>query len=227
LNKNEEIKQLLMKIKVFIFDLEGTILEMDADWEGMRIQIGDYFLKNYGIQLYFKPVLEKIEDAIKILSSKKSMAELNIIRNKAFEIIEKTHIEAAKKSNLFQNIQKLLEKLQLSSYRLAILTRSGKKATEILLEKNKIKDFFEIVITRDDVINSKPSPEGVYKIIKHFKFSTDNFCLVGDHPYDIKAGKEAKIHTIGVLSGISSKEELLKEKPDYILNDITEILDYF
>jgi phosphoglycolate phosphatase-like HAD superfamily hydrolase len=45
----------------------------------------------------------------------------------------------------------------------------------------------------------------------------------------VKAGKAAGAMTVAVLSGLFSREELAKEKPDLILKDVTELplfLDY-
>jgi phosphoglycolate phosphatase-like HAD superfamily hydrolase len=46
---------------------------------------------------------------------------------------------------------------------------------------------------------------------------------VGDSVADVRAGKNAGAKTIAVLSGIFTREELEKEKPDLIINDINEL----
>ena len=46
---------------------------------------------------------------------------------------------------------------------------------------------------------------------------------VGDHPDDIKAGKNAGIYTCAVMYS-SKSEELDKEEPDYEVNHLNDIL---
>ncbi|MBI2666749.1 HAD family hydrolase [Candidatus Woesearchaeota archaeon] len=43
-------------------------------------------------------------------------------------------------------------------------------------------------------------------------------------PADIRAARENGIIAIAVATGYFSKEELVKEKPDYVLKDIQEIM---
>jgi phosphoglycolate phosphatase-like HAD superfamily hydrolase len=50
--------------------------------------------------------------------------------------------------------------------------------------------------------------------------------VVGDSVVDIRAGKNAGAKTVAVLSGIFSREELEKEKPDLILESVKELPDF-
>ena len=53
-----------------------------------------------------------------------------------------------------------------------------------------------------------------------------NIFLVGDTPLDIRAGKEAKVITIGVATGIFSKEDLEKAGADFVLDSLENIEDF-
>ena len=46
---------------------------------------------------------------------------------------------------------------------------------------------------------------------------------IGDTIADIKEGKNAGCKTVGVLSGADSKEQLLKGKPDIIINNVMDL----
>ena len=46
---------------------------------------------------------------------------------------------------------------------------------------------------------------------------------MGDSVIDVRAGKAAGAKTAAVLSGLYGYDELVKEKPDLILNDVTEL----
>jgi phosphoglycolate phosphatase-like HAD superfamily hydrolase len=50
--------------------------------------------------------------------------------------------------------------------------------------------------------------------------------VVGDSVADIKAGKNAGIKTVAVLSGIFSREELESEKPDLIIENVNKLPDF-
>ncbi|TFF85570.1 MAG: HAD family hydrolase [Promethearchaeota archaeon] len=223
---NKDLKKLLKKVEVIIFDLEGTLVEMKADWDQMREDIRNYFNTQYDIDMYFKPVLEKIDEVLNLLADKYSQSELDQIKDGALQIIRDTHKKAAKNSVLFDGILDLLEKLKKDKFKMAAFTQSGREATRIILNKNSIQKYFDFVITREDVDKPKPFPDGIIKIINHFKLNKNKFIICGDHPFDISAGKKANIYTIGVLTGVGNKNDLSNMNPDYILNSVMEIKKY-
>lgn len=51
----------------------------------------------------------------------------------------------------------------------------------------------------------------------------ENIYVIGDAPTDINAGQEAGIVTIAVGTGLLPKEEVMAAKPDYFLNDLSDI----
>jgi len=77
-------------------------------------------------------------------------------------------------------------------------------------------------------IFGKPYPEGIKQILNAFLCPPNKAVIVGDRlNTDILCGKNAKINTALVLTGITQKEDIQKLPieftPDYILNDLSEI----
>jgi phosphoglycolate phosphatase len=48
--------------------------------------------------------------------------------------------------------------------------------------------------------------------------------MVGDHPMDIKMGKDAGTFTVGVLSGYSTTSDLLNAGADLIVDKAADII---
>ena len=66
----------------------------------------------------------------------------------------------------------------------------------------------------------KPSPEGIYQILNNFKISPENALMIGDRPEtDILCGKKANIQTALVLTGVTTKSDIMAI-PEYIQPDI-------
>lgn len=115
-----------------------------------------------------------------------------------------------------------LEYLRAKGYKIAIVSNSSLREVKIVLKLAGIrKNNYDMLITKDNVNNGKPSPEGINLAKKLFK--AKEAIMVGDTTYDIIAGKKAKAKTIAVLTGSDSKKELRKYKPDYILKSIAGI----
>lgn len=63
------------------------------------------------------------------------------------------------------------------------------------------------------------------KAIKLLKVKPNECVIVGDSPLDVKAGKKAKIKTIAVSTGLCTKKRLQKEKPNLIIEDLSELME--
>jgi phosphoglycolate phosphatase-like HAD superfamily hydrolase len=66
-------------------------------------------------------------------------------------------------------------------------------------------------------------------LIKSVKALDVDICaclIVGDSVSDVRAGKAAGAMTAAVLSGLFSREELTPERPDLILENVAELLDF-
>ncbi len=50
-----------------------------------------------------------------------------------------------------------------------------------------------------------------------------HFLKVGDTVADIQEGKNANVITAAILSGTQRKEDLEKEKPDFMIRDLSEV----
>jgi phosphoglycolate phosphatase-like HAD superfamily hydrolase len=94
------------------------------------------------------------------------------------------------------------------------------------LRRNGLKDCIDIVITRNEVQRLKPAPDAIIECIKMLDLSPEDCIYIGDSVVDILAGKSAGTKTVGVLTGVSSYENLKKENPDIIIRDISELMEY-
>jgi phosphoglycolate phosphatase-like HAD superfamily hydrolase len=59
--------------------------------------------------------------------------------------------------------------------------------------------------------------------LNHGSILNENIFLIGDSPYDIKAGKKAGIKTIGVCTGHVERSVLQAESPTCVLTDLSDI----
>lgn len=86
-----------------------------------------------------------------------------------------------------------------------------------------LAQFFTHVVTALDTEKPKPNPEALIKAIKKLDVNICDCVMVGDSVTDIRCGKAAGTKTVAVTSGLFSHDELAKETPDLILNNITEL----
>ena len=61
--------------------------------------------------------------------------------------------------------------------------------------------------------------------LKHFNVRCDECLFIGDSDVDINTGKSNNIKTIAVTWGYKDKELLVNEKPDYLIDKPSEIIN--
>jgi HAD superfamily hydrolase (TIGR01509 family) len=87
---------------------------------------------------------------------------------------------------------------KLSSYKKAIITNTPTDCARQILKKFSIEQYFQEIITSDDVLKAKPDPEIVFTACKRLGVDAKTVVLVGDTDSDVKAGRAAGCTVIGL-----------------------------
>ena len=203
---------------VVIFDLDGTLLDTYQIIRKSFIEVFDNFLPNHRyteeeLQSYFGPPI--YETFMKLVHDE----ELTL---KLINEYRKFSFENHKYLKTFPNTSEALKVLKDKGYKIAVLSNKAHSGVKRGLEATNIDHFIDYIVGNDDVVNPKPSPEGIYKIMNYF--GSDSYIFVGDSYGDIKASLNANIDSIGVTWALSKKEDFIEWKATYIANDIWEVI---
>lgn len=185
-----------------LFDMDGVLVDsLDSWWKSLNAA-----LKNYGEEeITRKEFIEKywgneLQENLKKLGVNK---KVGVFCNNIY----KDYLDEIK---LFKGTKKTLKKLD--SYPKAIITNTPRKCAIQILKEFKIKKFFEVIITSDQIENGKPSPDMIYKSCEKLKVKPKDVILIGDTKNDIKAADAAGCKTIGI-----------NVEGNYKINKITEL----
>jgi HAD superfamily hydrolase (TIGR01509 family) len=99
----------------------------------------------------------------------------------------------------------------------------GKTLTEAL-SKLCLTEFFDVVLSRNDVQNLKPKPDGLNLALEKLGIGKDNSMLVGDSLDDLNAAKNAGVRIMIITDGENAKEDILAAKPDHLIQCYEELL---
>ena len=154
------VNSALLHRKYWIFDLDGTLTVAVHDFDAIR--------KELGIQVGL-PIIK----TIKSLPENESV----LLQNKLHAIEEKL----ARNASPAQGVKTLLENLRSGDYSLGILTLNTKENAWFTLEALGLAHYFreEFVIGRW-CEEPKPSPKGIYKMLKQWKVTSNDALMVGD-----------------------------------------------
>ena len=75
-------------------------------------------------------------------------------------------------------------------------------------------NYFDVILGQTEDIPIKPSPEGVFKIMKLLSVDKTQVIYLGDTGTDMNTGKGADLFTIGALWGFRDAKELKENQAD-------------
>ncbi|MEM2099441.1 MAG: HAD family hydrolase [Candidatus Bathyarchaeia archaeon] len=215
-----------MHIVALAFDFDGTLVDVSKPYS----MAFNETLKRFGlpptdpILLYVNGAYTLKAQFCQVISLSKANEE--ILLQKCLEmyldIYMKIHLKYLKK---FKNALQAVRVLDKKGFKLALIGGRPKFQVEPELEFIGIRDYFDIVLTSEDVTNPKPAPDIVQRTAELLGISTEKILVVGDSPEDILAAKRAGAYAAGVCSGYFSKEIIEKVKPDIILDSAASVLD--
>jgi len=207
------------RLKGIVFDVDGTLTDsIEAYYEIFRETCS-----RFGIRVTREDVLEPM--AVGSNSNIWDRAIPHDLPDRREKIeqcrqaIGQVFLEVIRRTQPFPGLEEVLSCLRQSGLTLGILTSSWKPAL-LPLEENGLIRYFDAVITREDGYKVKPSPDGVLACLMLMDVDPAHALTVGDSPLDIRAGKEAGALTIGVLSGIATREQLEAEAPTLIIDGV-------
>ena len=208
-------------IRAVIFDWDGTL----ADTRNAVVQSFQRVLKKAGCVVSYSFIERRmgigtkntIEEALKECNRRLDDKTLERL------VAEKVNIQTSlyKIVNLFEGAAELLEELQ-GRIKIALATMSGRKVVNKLLPEKRIERYFDVVVTADEVSETKPDPE-VF-LVSAAKLGVDpiDCVVVEDSVFGVRAAKAAEMKCIAVPSGAYTKTELQEENPDLMIGALTE-----
>jgi HAD superfamily hydrolase (TIGR01509 family) len=101
----------------------------------------------------------------------------------------------------FRGARALLRRLQAASVRIGIWTGRERNTTVPRLRALSWEHCFDPVICGDDLPSHKPDPEGLLKIVRHWRLRPRQVLFVGDSDQDIEGGCAAGVSMLAVDHG--------------------------
>lgn len=105
---------------------------------------------------------------------------------------------------------------------IALVTSSNNlKMDHLWIDMPELKDKFDVIITGDQVHNSKPDPEGYLAAAKALGVPSVNCAVFEDSLQGVKAGHAAGSYVVGVAGTL--KAEDIAPYSDIVVNSLSEV----
>jgi len=207
--------------KTLIFDFDGTLVDTASD----VITSINFALDKIGLNIISKVQVKKC-----IGPGKDEFLEA--ILGKDFEKYEEEFIVLFREyywnhcldtTTLYSGIDDILRKCK--NKNISVASNKPRCFIEKILEGLSALDFFDVIIGAEDVLQVKPHPEMVEKIIEQTGSLRKDILIVGDTDNDIIAGHKAGVSTCGVSYGYGNKSLIEKHRPHFMIDKPLDLLN--
>lgn len=205
------------KFEAVLFDIDGTLLDTSRFiFQAYKHAIKHHLRKDVTWKEVAKTLGLHLEECYCILTELDDVKDLMSTHNK-FQYSNFQLIKA------YKNTISTLKVLKKAKIKMGVVTNRFGDQVFQSLKITGVDQYFDVIVTPQDVKNPKPHAEPVLKALKKLKAPAEKTAFFGDCQSDIQAGKAAGCVTIGASYGFHG-EKLLKSKPDFLVSDISEIL---
>jgi beta-phosphoglucomutase len=204
-----------------IFDWDGTlgdtrkviVIAFQATLSEINCRVSDeYIERRIGIG-----AAETFSD---LLRSAKMKFDEKLIQ-KLVERKSQLEIELTDQVKLFPGARGLLEAVH-GKTKMALASMNNRSVIIHLLKAKDLEKYFDVVLTAESISHSKPNPEIFLKAASELKVIPEKCVVVEDSIFGVKAAKSANMSCVAVVTGVYSKVELEKEKPDLTVNTLKD-----
>jgi len=192
------------RISAVLFDFDGTLTKPDA--------LDFTVIKNIIGCPEEIPALEFIENISDPQKKAKALKELSLFESRA-----------AASSEPNPGAEELIRTIHSMSLPMGLITRNSIDSVRKAL--NNFSgiglDDFDIVITRDDPVKPKPSPDGILLAARKLKIEPRQILMVGDFVFDMDAGRNAG--TLTALLDVNPRVDKSRIECDIIISCLTDL----
>lgn len=185
-------------IKAIIFDMDGVLIEA-KDWHYEALNKA---LKLFGYEISRVDHLATYDG----LPTKRKLEMLSIERGLPNELHK--FINEMKQQYTMEAVQTqckprfiheyALSKLKSNGYKLGVASNSIRSSVEVMMQKSCLYDYFDVMLSTDDVTNPKPDPEIYETAIHRLGLDAAEVLIVEDNENGIKSARGSGAHVLVV-----------------------------
>ena len=207
-----------MNQKCFIFDLDGVIVDTAKyhylAWQKIAHQLGIAFTPEHNEELKGVSRVRSLDIILalgQIEASKKNKNKWLVQKNEDYL----SYLVDMNESEILPGVLPVLQFLKENNQK--IVLGSASKNAKPILEKAKIKSYFDAIVDGNDVTNAKPDPEVFLQGAKKVNFKPENSIVFEDSVAGIQAAN------IGGMISVGIGDDSILGEADFVFPDFTHI----
>lgn len=211
-------------LEAVLFDFEGTLVDFqwklaDAVEETLQMLWAMGFAKDRIQSRKYSTLMPEAMQAAPEIGFQPDR-----IRERIGSVYDRYDEDALTRWNLRPNVKGFLSAVKAEGIRTALVSNVGGKTLSKALSKLGLEGFFDVFVSRNDVVNPKPNPEGMHMALERMGVKKENSVFLGDSLDDVHAARNAGLRVIIIAEGENVRSEIIAAKPDHIIQGYEELL---
>lgn len=209
-----------IRYKTILFDLDGTLID---SWPQILQAIQQVHMSQYPgqSQQHLKELWRYCHDVKQCYT--KAFPQTEVLEQLIASVRELYQNHYVNQTKLYSGVTTALSHLQQLKINWGIVTSKPKRFTMPLLQTITELKEAKVIICPEDVTQTKPNPEGLFKAMQHLKAQPESTLYVGDAYTDILAANNAGVDAACALYGYCDQQEALSWPATFHINALTEL----
>ena len=210
-------------IDLIMFDLDGTLADTGRDLaDAVNHTRAHFDLPALADSLVYANVGRGVEHLLRQSLPKESSEHFQKVMQVFLARYENHLLDA---TALYPDVRKTLDYFR--DKKRVVVSNKVHRLTVAVLRGLGVETEFDAILGGDSALEKKPHPALLNDVLHRFDVPRDRAIIVGDGDTDMEAGKRAGIITCGVTYGLGDRDKLLAAQPDFIIDNLRELLNCF
>ena len=183
-------------IKLVLFDLDGVLIDAKKiHYEALNEALGEQYAiseKEHTNTYDGRKTFEKL----KLLTEQKGLP--TTLHNEIYYKKQSITMEKISALEPIEEITKLFQELEQQKYLIGVCSNSIRRTVLTALAKTQLMEYCSVIISNEDVKNSKPHPEMYWKAMSMMSVLPEETLIVEDSPPGLLAAERSRANYIRV-----------------------------
>ena len=207
--------------RAIIFDLDGVLADSEPWWDKIDAQLLAEYGAAYRGECHREVLGVSYPIAVEFFKKKFGItAPTNEMMKRRGEIATKFF---ADRVDLFPSTKEVLEQLRRANLKLGLATSSVSASARPFLDRHRIRKFFDVIITGDEIERGKPDPDIYLRTAEKLGVAANECLVIEDSLSGIAAAKAAKMRVAAIPDRRFVDPRDYEKESDHLLNDLSEI----
>ena len=208
-----------MKYTTYLFDFDYTLADSSRGivicFRNVLERHGHTGISDEAIE---RTIGKTLEDSFSILSGITTPETLAEYKK---EYVKEADTYMTVNTFFFPETVTVLKTLKSQGAQIGIISTKFRFRIREMVDQHFPKDFFDIIIGGEDVKQAKPDPQGIKKALRRLHRRKSETLYIGDSTVDAETAQAAKVDFVGVLNGMTTREELMVYPHRQILDNLS------